>query len=132
MPSGRLCSVTASTMRLLPRCKSCPAMLSSRSRPAAPSTSPAEGGTHAATPSSRVRSVAGSSRLHTLAASMMPAAIPLSTRWVRGAADRRSRNTPAAPSVVHTAGNSSTLAAKTIWFKTHSPFAHFMFRQRKR
>ena len=101
-------------------------MLSSRSRPAAPSTSPAEGGTHAATPSSRVRSMAGSNRLHTLAASMMPAAMPQSIRRVFGSCVGRIRKTPAAPTVVQQAGSSRTAAnRKKIPFKTHSPFPPF-------
>ncbi len=109
--------------------QSCPAMLSSRSRPAAPSTSPAEGGTHAATPSSRCAqwpAAAGS----TLAANMMPAAIPLSTRWVRGAARPTQQEHPGRPSVVHTAGNSSTRPQNDL-VQNAFPFAHFMFRQRK-
>ena len=75
---------------------------------------------------------AGSSRLHTLAASMMPAAMPHRMRCVQGRDCRRSKNTPAAPSVVHAAGNSSTHAVKTIWFTIHSPFARCMCDEAKR
>ena len=79
IPSGRLCRVTASTM--CPQCpgpaaNQRPASASSRSSPTAPTTSPAVGGNHPGQTPRSARSMAGSSRLHTLAASMMPAAMP--------------------------------------------------------
>ena len=49
--------------------------------------------------------------LKTLAASMMPAAMPQSIRRVRGSAARRTRKTPAAPSAVQSAGSSRMTAA---------------------
>jgi hypothetical protein len=51
----------------------------------------------------------------------MPAAIPHKMRWVQGRDVRRSKNTPAAPSAVHAAGNSSAHAVKRIRFKTAFP-----------
>ena len=130
MPSGRLCRVTASTIR--PQCpapapvSSVPAACSSRSRPTAPMTSPAVGGSHAGSGPSSARWMAGSSRLHTLAASMMPAAMPQSIRRVFGSCVGRIRKTPAAPTVVQQAGSSRTAAnRKKIPFKTHSPFPPF-------
>jgi len=75
--------------------------------------------------------MAGSSRLHTLAASMIPAAIPHKMRRVAGLACLRSKNTPAAPSAVHAAGNSQTPSMKTIRFKPHSPFALCMHKRAK-
>lgn len=132
MPSGRLCRVTASTMR--PQCpgppaSSCPAASSSRKSPTAPKISPSAGGTHAALPCDRA--MAGSNRLHTLAASMIPAAIPHKMRRVAGLVCLRSKNTPAAPSAVHAAGNSQTQSVKTIRFKPHSPFALCMHKRAK-
>ena len=70
--------------------------------------------------------MAGSSRLHTLAASMMPAAMPQSIRRVFGSCVGRIRKTPAAPTVVQQAGSSRTAAnRKKIPFKSHSPFPPF-------
>ena len=89
-------------------------------------------GIHAGSGKVCPRWIAGSSRLHTLAASMMPAAMPHRMRCVQGRDCRRSKNTPAAPSVVHAAGNSSTHAVKTIWFTIHSPFARCMCAEAKR
>ena len=63
---------------------------------------PTAGGTHAGSGPCSARSMAGKSRLHTLAASMMPAAMPQSIRLVAGSPVFRSRNTPAAPAVVQT------------------------------
>ena len=129
IPSGRLCNVTASTIRPpcpAPPASSCPANCSTCKRPTAPSTSPTADGIHAGSGKVCPRWIAGSSRLHTLAASMMPAAMPHRMRCVQGRDCRRSKNTPAAPSVVHAAGNSSTHAVKTIWFTIHSPFARCM------
>ena len=100
IPSGRLCNVTASTIRPpcpAPPASSCPANCSTCKRPTAPSTSPTADGIHAGSGKVCPRWIAGSSRLHTLAANMMPAAIPLSTRWVRGAAQDALRAGPRPP-----------------------------------
>ena len=117
MPSGRLWRVTASTTRPIrpcsfdPVCISRPAASSSRSRPTAPSTNPAAGASQTGSIPASALSMAGSSRLHTLAASMMPAAMPQSIRRVRGSSARRTRKTPAAPSAVQSAGSSRMTAA---------------------
>ena len=74
--------------------------------------------------------MAGSSKLHTLAASIMPAAIPQSIRRVRGSCVDRIRNTPAAPTAVQNAGSKSTAATKKIPFKPHSPFLPFYAEKR--
>ena len=127
IPSGRLWRVTASTIRRhfsalpVPEVRSRPDTCSSRSRPTAPSTSPHEGGIHAGSGPAAARSMAGSSRLQTLAASMMPAARPFSIRWVFGSCGLRSRNTPAAPSAVHAAGSSNTIHTNND-SNLHSPF----------
>ena len=123
IPSGRLCRVTASTM--CPQCpgpaaNQRPASASSRSSPTAPTTSPAVGGNHPGQTPRSARSMAGSSRLHTLAASMMPAAMPEVIRWVRGSCVRRNKKAPAAPTVVHTAGSSRMPAVKMIFSTPHS------------
>ena len=110
IPSGRLCNVTASTIRPpcpVPPASSCPANCSTCKRPTAPSTSPTADGIHAGSGKVCPRWIAGSSRLHTLAASMMPAAMPHRMRCVQGRDRRRSKNTPAAPSVVHAAGTAA-------------------------
>ena len=133
MPSGRLCNVTASTIRPqwpAPEHSSRPAACSSRSSPTAPMTSPAAGGSHPGSGPRSARSMAGSSKLHTLAASMMPAAIPQSIRRVRGSCVDRIRNTPAAPTAVQHAGSKSTAATKKIPFKPHSPFLLFYAEKR--
>ena len=134
MPSGRLCKVTARIMRPLcpaPPASSCPANCSTCKRPTAPSTSPIADGIHAGSARPRPRSMAGSKRLHTLAASMMPAAMPHKMRCVQGRACRRSKNTPAAPNVVHAAGNSSTHAVKIIRFKTTFPLCPLYVRMHR-
>ena len=135
MPSGRLCKVTARIMRPLcpaPPASSCPANCSTCKRPTAPSTSPIADGIHAGNARLRPRSMAGSKRLHTLAASIMPAAMPHKIRCVQGRACRRSKNTPAAPNVVHAAGNSSTHAVKIIRFKTAFPLCPLYVRKGKK
>ena len=129
MPSGRLCRVTASTIRPLrpgPAFSRRPASVSSRKSPTAPSSRPTAGGTHAGSGPCSARSMAGKSRLHTLAASMMPAAMPQSIRRVAGSPVFRSRNTPAAPAVVQSIGSSSTAAVRKICSKSHSPFSRSM------
>jgi hypothetical protein len=68
--------------------------------------------------------MAGSSRLHTLAASITPAAKPGSARCKCGPGALRSKNTPAAPSDVHTAGSPMTAAANQYTFIVHPSFPH--------
>ena len=85
-------------------------------------TSPSDGGIHPGSCPAAARSMAGSSRLQTLAASMMPAASPFSIRWVFGSCILRSRNTPAAPSVVHPAGSNSKIITNNHKSNPHSPF----------
>jgi hypothetical protein len=117
MPSGRLCSVMASTTRPLcprPPESSPPATCSSQSRPNAPMHSPAAGGSHAGTGPPAARPIAGSSRLHTLAASITPAAKPSIMRWARGPGGRRRKKTDAAPSAVQAVGISVRPSAVRI------------------
>ena len=96
------------------------------------STSPTADGIHAGSGKVCPRWIAGSSRLHTLAASIMPAAMPHRMRCVQGRDCRRSKNTPAAPSVVHAAGNSSTHAVKTILVHDAFPLCPVYVRRSKK
>ncbi len=75
--------------------------------------------------------MAGSSRLHTLAASMIPAASPQSIRRVAGSPGRRSRNTPAAPAVVQSVGSRSPTAQDKIGSILHSSLPP-VYAERKR
>jgi len=58
--------------------------------------------------------------------------MPHKMRCVQGRACRRSKNTPAAPNVVHAAGNSSTHAVKIIRFKTAFPLCPLYVRKGKK
>lgn len=58
--------------------------------------------------------------------------MPHKIRCVQGRACRRSKNTPAAPNVVHAAGNSSTHAVKIIRFKTAFPLCPLYVRKGKK
>ncbi len=133
---GRLCKVTAApyVRRAGPACQQLPGKLFPPAKGhTAPSTSPTADGIHAGSGKVCPRWIAGSSRLHTLAASMMPAAMPPQDALRAGPRlPPQQKTTPAAPSVVHAAGNSSTHAVKTIWFTIHSPFARCMCAEAKR
>ena len=112
MPSGMLCSVTASTSRVerrnvdgrpsacaAPRCRwgSRP---SSASMSRMPSTKPPAAGTQPMPPAASASSMAGMSRLHTDAAIITPAANPRKIRCMASPDRRRRKNTIAAPSDV--------------------------------
>ena len=97
---------------LLTRCASAARQpLPAAAGPQHPARAPPPGPARPAAIPASARSMAGSSRLHTLAASMMPAAMPQSIRRVRGSSARRTRKTPAAPSAVQSAGSSRMTAA---------------------
>ena len=112
MPSGMLCSVTASTssvVRLKLVCTPSASLepgcrwgikASSTIRNNAPSAKPPAAGSHPGTPCSPAISMEGISRLHTLAAIITPAANPRNTRWNEGLISFLNRNTTAAPAAV--------------------------------
>ncbi len=118
MPSGRLCRVTASTTRPLcprPPASSSPAACSSAISPTAPSTRPSAGASQLCpAPIRPARSMAGSSRLQTLAASITPAAKPIMARRAGSFGSPRSKNTTAAPSAVHPHGKAVAVRANRI------------------
>ena len=116
MPSGRLCRVTASTTRPLcpwPPANKPPAARSSKSRPTAPATKPRQGASQLLPPCPAL-SMAGMSRLHTLAASITPAANPSMALCAAGRGCRFKKNTTAAPSAVHAQGNAVVSSANHI------------------
>ena len=65
-----------------------------------PSRIPAAAGSHAGKKPPSACSIAGSSRLHTLAAVITPAAKPMSAFWNAAPVSLAKKNTIAAPSVV--------------------------------
>lgn len=73
---------------------------SSAERKPTPSSSPAAAGSQPGTPKSADCSMAGSSRLQTLAAVITPAAKPSMVRWNWGRGSSTKKNTTAAPKVV--------------------------------
>ena len=81
-------------------------------RKRAPAPVPATAGSQGGRPWAAARSMAGSSRLQTLAAVMMPAAKPSSQRRRRSRGSRTKRKTVAAPSVVMAKRNSVPPAAQ--------------------
>ena len=116
IPSGMLCSVTASvSIALRPsaqrgpsgqslfRCR-CGIRWSSSSKKPTPSQNPPAAGKNAHAPRAAAWSMAGISRLHTLAATITPAAKPVSARCTPSRRLRRSTNTQAAPSAVPAKG----------------------------
>ena len=112
MPSGILCSVTASTIMVvraslllgpsacsLPTCR-WGIRWSSASRNSTPSQKPANAGKNASFPNAADCSMAGMRRLQIDAATITPAAKPASERWTRSPSDFFIKNTQAAPAVV--------------------------------
>ena len=116
MPSGILCSVTASTNIVVrekpllgPSGVSAPwcrwgTSTSSRSRNPTPSQNPITAGRNASRPSAADCSMAGESRLQMDAATMTPAANPVSARCTPGCRDFFIKNTQADPMVVPAKG----------------------------
>ena len=112
IPSGMLCSVTAST-NMVERPKPvltpsgtdesiwmCGTTLSNSSNEKIPARKPTVAGTHPTPPLSTVMSIDGSRSDHTEAAIITPEANPNSSFCNHGAISRRSKNTIAAPSEV--------------------------------
>ena len=133
MPSGMLCSVTASIiMADLPRwqlgpsgssqsmCR-CGTNLSSASRNAMPSRKPPAAGANASLPSCALCSIDGMSSDHTEAATITPEAKPSSALLTRSLRLPLSTNTHAAPSAVPRRG--STIPTNVQMFITESPFS---------
>ena len=75
-------------------------MWSSSSRNSTPSQKPAAAGKNASLPRAADCSMAGMSRLQTDAATITPAANPVSARWMWSPSDCLRKNTLAAPSEV--------------------------------
>ena len=112
MPSGMLCSVTASTSIVVrekplcgpsgssaPWCK-CGTATSSSSKKPMPSQNPMAAGKNASRPRFSACSIAGISRLQIDAATMTPAAKPVKARCTPSCSVFFIKNTQAAPSVV--------------------------------
>ena len=112
MPSGMLWSVTASTI-IVVRCRrlfgpsACPLfacrcgmMWSSASKNKMPAQNPSTAGKNDHRPSAAECAMAGISRLHTLAATITPAAKPVSARCTASLSVFFRKNTHAAPSDV--------------------------------
>ena len=132
MPSGILCSVTASTSMVV-FCRrlwgpSAFALFmcrwgitrSSTSRNSTPSQKPTTAGTKDHLPMSWACSMAGISRLQMEAATITPAAKPVSARCTRGLRDFFMKNTQAAPRAVP--ANGIRIPCIT-WDIIFSPFA---------
>ena len=108
MPSGTLWRVMAAISSVLwRRVKSMSfarrrwgRTASNAERKPTPSSSPAAAGSQPGTPKSADCSMAGSSRLQTLAAVITPAAKPSIVRWNWGRGSSTKKNTTAAPKVV--------------------------------
>ena len=106
MPSGTLCRVMAVISRVF--CRQAPSpprrrrgsRLSSAARNTTPASIPPAAGSQPGNGPSAARSMAGSSRLHTEAAVITPAAKPSMARWDRGRGAPGRKNTTAAPRVV--------------------------------
>ena len=109
MPSGMLCSVTASAITSVPHLPvSLCILVMSRSRiirNSMPIQKPATAGMNASLPNVSDCSIDGMSRLQTEAAVMMPAAKPFSVFCVLPLRECRIKNTQAAPRVVPKSGN---------------------------
>ena len=116
MPSGRLCSATASVSIVLrPRllftpsgsalcwCR-CGTNRSSASRKRTPTQKPTAAGRKDSFPHSAASSMAGISKLQMEAATITPAAKPVSDRCTRALSEPRMKNTQAEPSAVPTNG----------------------------
>ena len=116
MPSGKLCSVTASTISVVraswvegpsgassPRCR-CGIAWSSAKRKSMPNQKPIAAGINASLPHASLASIAGTSRLHTLAATITPAAKPASARSTSVDSWSRMKKTSAEPRVVPAKG----------------------------
>ena len=112
MPSGILCSVTASTIIVvrwswlfgpstcpLLACR-CGTTWSSSSKKRMPTQKPRNAGRNESFPIADDCSMAGISRLHTEAATITPAAKPVSERCTASLSDFFMKNTHAAPSDV--------------------------------
>ena len=112
MPSGMLCSVTASTIMVvrasllfgpsacsLPRCR-CGIRWSSASKNKTPNQKPKNAGTNESFPIAADCSIAGIRRLQMEAATITPAAKPANERCTRSPSDFFMKNTQAAPAVV--------------------------------
>ena len=116
MPSGMLCMVTASTvivtrdsLVLGPSAETlllcmCGVTWSSNRKNSTPSHSPTNAGTNAQSPIADDCAMAGISKLHTDAATITPAANPVSARCTPTASVLRIKNTHAAPTAVPTNG----------------------------
>lgn len=125
IPSGMLCSVTASTimtvrLKLLtgPSACSLPTWRcgirwSSASKNRTPNQKPANAGKNANFPSAADCSIAGISKLQIEAATMTPAAKPARERCTRSPRDLFMKNTQAAPAVVPKNGISSPRKVST-------------------
>ena len=144
MPSGILCSVTASTIIVVRaslllgpsaclafRCR-CGIAWSSKSRNKTPAQKPIKAGRNAQTPMPADCSIAGISRLQTDAATITPAAKPLRAFWTFSLRDFRIKNTQPEPRAVPKKG---IIRPRITVFIVASPLFHqrhsiFLIRQR--